>query len=96
MSVAQMTPQFACALRSIRIESVVWTAYPIARRICWWEWTAWVRRKVAQYAKQVGQFDAVHILSVAMTRFLAQHGPGWRKPLYGRNSRTVAHSLEAY
>ena len=72
LGAAQMALNLARALRALGTEVVVWTPHPIPPEVRWWRRMAWVRRKIAEYAKQDGKFDVVDVPAVAVTRSLTQ------------------------
>ena len=72
LGAAQAALNLARALRTMGIEAVVWTPYPIPPEVRWWRRIAWMRRRIAEYARREGRFDVVDVPPVAVTRSLAQ------------------------
>jgi glycosyltransferase involved in cell wall biosynthesis len=72
LGAAQIALNLSRALRALGTEVVVWTPHPIPPEVRWWRRMAWVRRKIAEYAKQDGKFDVVDVPPVAVTRLLAR------------------------
>lgn len=72
LGAAQMALNLSHALSAMGIEVVVWTPHPVPPEIPWWRRIAWVRGKIAEYARQDGRFDMVDVPPVAVTRSLAR------------------------